>query len=307
MKQTKMTRSTTSLSRYVAANNILLEEKPFERELFMESFLVENPNILSIGDMEVTDIDVEIPIKAGRGRQGQDGRLDMLVRYNTGTTAALVELKLQTLITDPTTDKKSVLWQLADYLDKIPEIAKEQELEAVSEWIGIIGSDAIDYILADKIVNKGLYYQPAQGEKQGAFTEKKTAGAIRIGAITIRRFTGAGNSYVLTDTYLPIELKQKYVELIYQNERFSGRRVDALVWLINRIGPEKVRSYDIPNKGNLVLTEEEKRSNKYEQFCKPLESGLYINTHGSFNDFMTIIRKLKEHSILIEAEIMTSR
>lgn len=79
------------------------------------------------------------------------------------------------------------------------------------------------------------------------------------------------------------------------------------MWLINRIGPEKVRSYDIPNKGNLVLTEEEKRSNKYEQFCKPLESGLYINTHGSFNDFMTIIRKLKEHSILIEAEIMTSR
>lgn len=42
-----MTHSTTSLSRYVAANNILLEEKPFERELFMESFLVENPNILS--------------------------------------------------------------------------------------------------------------------------------------------------------------------------------------------------------------------------------------------------------------------
>ena len=104
------THSTTSLSRYVAANNILLEEKPFERELFMESFLVENPNILSIGDMEVTDIDVEIPIKAGRGRQGQDGRLDMLVRYNSSATA-LVELKHQTLITDPTTDKKSVLWQ----------------------------------------------------------------------------------------------------------------------------------------------------------------------------------------------------
>lgn len=201
-----------------------------------------------------------------------------------------------------------MLWQLADYLDKIPEIAKEQELTAVPEWIGIIGSDEIDYILADKIVNKGLYYQSAQGDKQGAFTEKKTAGAIRIGAITIRRFTGAGNSYVLTDTYLPIELKQKYVELIYQNERFSGRRVDALVWLINRIGPEKVRSYDIPNKGNLVLTEEEKRSNKYEQFCKPLESGLYINTHGSFNDFYdSTFRKLKEHSILIEAEIMTSR
>ncbi len=300
------THSTTSLSRYVAANNILLEEKPFERELFMESFLVENPNILSIGDMEVTDIDVEIPIKAGRGRQGQDGRLDMLVRYNSSATA-LVELKHQTLITDPTTDKKSVLWQLADYLDKIPEIAKEQELTAVPEWIGIIGSDEIDYILADKIVNKGLYYQPAQGEKQGAFTEKKTAGAIRIGAITIRRFTGAGNSYVLTDTYLPIELKQKYVELIYQNERFSGRRVDALVWLINQIGPEKVRSYKIPNKGNLVLTEEEKQGNRYEQFCKPLENGLYVNTHGSFNDFMTIIRKLKEHSIQIEAEIMTSR
>lgn len=92
------------------------------------------------------------------------------------------------------------------------------------EWIGIIGAMNRLYS-GDKIVNKGLYYQSAQGDKQGAFTEKKTAGAIRIGAITIRRFTGAGNSYVLTDTYLPIELKQKYVELIYQNERFSGRRV----------------------------------------------------------------------------------
>ena len=55
------------------------------------------------------------------------------------------------------------------------------------------------------------------------------------------------------------------------------------------------------------LTEEEKQGNRYEQFCKPLENGLYVNTHGSFNDFMTIIRKLKEHSIQIEAEIMTSR
>ena len=83
--------------------------------------------------------------------------------------------------------------------------------------------------------------------------------------------------------------------------------MDALVWLINRIGPEKVRSYDIRNKGNLVLTEEEKQGNKYEQFCKLLENSLYVNTHGNFNDFMTIIRKLKEHSIQIEAEIMTSR
>lgn len=84
MKQTKMTHSTTSLSRYVAANNILLEEKAIQRENSLwRVFLVENPNILSIGDMEVTDIDVEIPIKAGRGRQGQDGRLDMLVRYNS--------------------------------------------------------------------------------------------------------------------------------------------------------------------------------------------------------------------------------
>ena len=75
--------STPTLSRYVAANNILLEEKPFERELFMESFLAENSGILNIDDMEVTQIDVEIPIKNGRGND-RNGRLDMLIRYNSG-------------------------------------------------------------------------------------------------------------------------------------------------------------------------------------------------------------------------------
>ena len=155
MKQTKAMHSTPTLSRYVAANNILLEEKPFERELFMESFLAENSGILNIDDMEVTQIDVEIPIKNGRGND-RNGRLDMLIQYNSGAVA-LVELKHQTLITDPATDKNSVLWQLADYLDRIPTLAAEQQLTEVSEWIGLIGSDAIDYMLADKIVNKGLY------------------------------------------------------------------------------------------------------------------------------------------------------
>ena len=305
MKQTKAMHSTPTLSRYVAANNILLEEKPFERELFMESFLAENSGILNIGGMEVTQVDVEIPIKNGRGND-RNGRLDMLIQYNSGAVA-LVELKHQTLITDPATDKNSVLWQLADYLDRIPTLAAEQQLTEVSEWIGLIGSDAIDYMLADKIVNKGLYYVPGKDRERGSFTDKKTAGAIRIGAITIRRFTGAGNSYILTDTYLPSELKQKYVELTYQGEQFSGRRVDALVWLINRIGPERVRAYEISNKGNLVVTEAEKQGSKYEMFCKLLENGLYVNTHGNFEDFKTIIRKLNEHSIQVEAEIMTSR
>lgn len=69
----------------------------------------------------------------------------------------------------------------------------------------------------------------------------------------------------------------------------------------------RVRAYEISNKGNLVLTEAEKQGSKYEMFCKLLENGLYVNTHGNFEDFKTIIRKLNEHSIQVEAEIMTSR
>ncbi len=74
----------------------------------MESFLAENSGILNIDDMEVTQVDVEIPIKNGRGND-RNGRLDMLIQYNSGAVA-LVELKHQTLITDPATDKNSVVF-----------------------------------------------------------------------------------------------------------------------------------------------------------------------------------------------------
>ena len=75
----------------LSVNNILLEPAPFKMELVMESFLVENPAVLSFdGDVIPEVLDYEIPLSNGRNKK--NGRIDILAKY-TDKLAAIIELK----------------------------------------------------------------------------------------------------------------------------------------------------------------------------------------------------------------------
>ena len=84
------------LYRHLTANNIQLEEMPFFREISMEAYLIENPDILALDNDELSSLsilDAEVHIPEGRGRKGTDGRIDLLALYGE-STIALIELKM---------------------------------------------------------------------------------------------------------------------------------------------------------------------------------------------------------------------
>ena len=169
--------------RHLTANNIKLTPMDFKRELSMESYLIENPDVLILDDDELATIEIlkaELPIKGGRVKRNTDGRIDLLVLYGESTLGVL-ELKLGELTKDH-------LDQLEDYLSETHQIEKlvERELHiAEPKYIGVLVGSAIDKNLAESISSGCLIRD-----------------SIPVAALTLRRYKGQDNNiYVITDTY----------------------------------------------------------------------------------------------------------
>lgn len=171
------------LYRHVTANNIHLQEFPFQRELSMEAYLVENPEVLRLDDDELSDVsivDVELPIVAGRSSKNSDGRVDLIAQYGEDTVA-VIELKLGVL-------NEHHLNQLEDYLNEVNQIGEivRTQLDIESpKYLGILVGSDIEASLSDRISNGDM-----------------VAGGIAVAALTIRRFRGEDNNiYVMTDVF----------------------------------------------------------------------------------------------------------
>ncbi len=70
---------------HLTANNIKLQEMPFIRELSMEAYLIENEDVLSLDEENLSDVEIidsELTIKFGRKSKDSDGRIDLLALYN---------------------------------------------------------------------------------------------------------------------------------------------------------------------------------------------------------------------------------
>lgn len=173
---------------HFTANNIKLDEMPFLRELSMEAYLVENPEVLCLDDDDFSQVDIietELALKEGRKSKHGDGRIDILSLYNN-STLSVIELKLGELT-------EVHLEQLEDYLKekkRIIEYVKgiNQELNNLDErtdFIGVLVGTGIKNDLAEKL--KGGY---------------NVYGEIPIVGLTLKRFRGKDNQiYVLTETY----------------------------------------------------------------------------------------------------------
>ena len=137
--------------RQITANNIELKEYPFLKELAMEAYLMENGDILKLDAQnfaDVTILDAEIALKAGRKTSNRDGRIDILAQYGLDYLS-IVELKIKEI-------NEQTLLQLEDYLSekeqiirKHPEFWEDSEIEP--NWVGVLIGTSISPELQRKL------------------------------------------------------------------------------------------------------------------------------------------------------------
>ncbi len=165
------------LFRQVTMNDELLKEFPFTRELVMQAYVLEHPEILKLDKIyDAPDIyEEEITIRGGR--------IDMIATYS-GEHIAVIEFKNVGLVEDSLKQLEGYLEQKERLENLNPPIIPDGKNKNLG-WIGILIGTSIDPELAYKI-SKGYSYND-----------------IPIAAIIIERFRSAKtrNVYITTDTY----------------------------------------------------------------------------------------------------------
>ena len=200
-----------NIFKQITANNIVLNEYPFWKELAMEAYLLENEEILRLDKenfSEVSVLDAEIHLKDGR--RDRNGRIDILAKYSA-EYLAIVEIKLEEI-------NDASLTQLEHYLDKKEQLLddnKDYWTEEVSpKWVGILIGRRISSDLREKLL-MGYKY-----------------GEIPIAGITINRFRGDKNEiYVVSDTYFKFQYSSKdYSRFIFHGIKYNkARLVNAVI------------------------------------------------------------------------------
>jgi len=83
------------LYRHITANNVILKEMPFLREISMEAYLIENSDVLALDADELSTVTVlgdEVSVVDGRPGKRGDGRIDLIAQYGD-STFGVIELK----------------------------------------------------------------------------------------------------------------------------------------------------------------------------------------------------------------------
>ncbi len=231
---------------HFTANNTKIKEFKFPRELVLESYLIENSEVLSLDDkiyVAPVILGAELKLTGGRkNKQGDgridicDGRIDILASYNN-EIFAIIELKLGELT-------EQHLKQLEDYLGQSQEVEKlikehlsdEQDTPTV---VGILVGETINDDLAKKI-------------KDGYVFTNDTKEKIKIAALTIKRFQNEkGQIYVWTDAYFKSNSKDmtkyKFNGTEYAKNRFILEVVKGYCESNPKISFEELRK-EFPDK-----------------------------------------------------------
>jgi len=288
--------------RQITANNIVLQEYPFIKELAMEAYLIENEEVLSLDKhnfANVTVLDAEIALK--KGRASGDGRIDILANYG-GEYLAIVELKNAPL-------DEQALAQLQDYLNQKEQILQMHNYwepqDTPPKWIGILVGTAITTELQEKL---------AQGY---AYND------IPIAALTIRRFRSAERKdiFVVTDTYFKFNYGNKdYSKFSFEGKEYNkGRLVNAVIQKYVALNPattygqlEKAFPARLQGNYGVFNTLEEataifNKSNHKRYYIKPQEvidlaDGVAIATCNQWNphNIQAFIEQADKHGLMIE-------
>lgn len=199
------------LHKHISANNVSIDNFPFQREIAMEAYLIENPTVLSMETDGFNDVEIlkcEVTLLDGRVDKNSDGRIDILAKYGQ-EYLAVVELKLGELTETHLTQLESYLKERQQILQKFPD-TWDTTVSSQPKWIGVMIGATINPDLMLKI-RKGYYYD----------------NDIPIAALTINRYKGKdGNVYVVTDTYFIERVKNKdYTKYIFNGQKFGKNRL----------------------------------------------------------------------------------
>lgn len=171
----------------ITANNITLNPYPFWRELAMSAYLWENEEILKIDDVilgEPMVLEAEIALK--KGRQGRDGRIDLLAQYGM-EHLAIIEIKKEEIDSKALKQLEGYLKQRQQIKNNRSELWKDEDTSP-EKWIGVLVGTSISSELQQKF-SSGYQYDDGNNN-------------IPIAAITLQRFRGEnGEIFVISDTY----------------------------------------------------------------------------------------------------------
>ena len=190
------------LHKHITANNVTLEKFPFQREVAMEAYLIENPVVLSIESFdEVEILNSEVSLLDAGVKKDTDGRIDIFAKYGQDCLA-VVELKSGKLNQDHLDQLKNYLEKKSQIIEKFPDIW-DPTVSKNPKWIGVMVGKTIDPDLMLQI-SKGCY----------------VCDDIPIVALTLNRYRDKdGNIYVITDSYLP----EKFKNMDYTKYSFNGQ------------------------------------------------------------------------------------
>lgn len=200
------------LHKQISVNNEVVVKFPFQREIVMEAYLIENPTVLSMetdGFNEVDILKYEVTLLDGRVDCSTDGRIDILAKYGQ-EYLAIVELKLGELTEKHLIQLESYLEERQQILQKFPKIW-DTAVGSQPKWIGIMVGETINPDLMLKI-RRGYYLADTD---------------IPIAALTINRYKGEdGNIYVITDTYFVERVKNRdYTKYIFKGQKYGKNRL----------------------------------------------------------------------------------
>lgn len=208
------------LFRHLSVNEELLEPFPFKRELSMEAYLIENEDVLAIGDLrDVSIIQEEVTLKKDNSNS-VDGRIDILATY-ANEYIAIIELKLGELNESHLNQLKRYLEKKKQIISKYPDIIDGNNDNI--KWIGILVGSSISTDLAKKI-NDGCQEHEAQ-----------------IAALTIQRYKSTnGGTYITTDTFFNNQsLSKDVTKYKFNGETYGkGRLVLAVLKQYVQDNPE---------------------------------------------------------------------
>ena len=245
------------LLRQMSVNDEMLAPFPFKRELSMQAYLLENPDILNIDDV-YSDVQIyaeETPVLDGGIRSDSNGRIDIVASY-AGEHIAIIELKNAPLTLEHLEQLEAYL-KVKEELLKLPIPILSEEETREPKWLGILIGNAIADDVEQKI-SDGYQYD----------------GAIPIAAMTIQRFRSkTGQVYVTTDTYFKTPAQGKdYTKYIYNGNTYSKRRL-VLAVVQNHVATNPDISFsrlsqDFPitlHKGYGVFTTLEEANREYSE------------------------------------------
>ncbi len=207
------------LNKHFNINNVSLDKYDFDRELNMESFIIENERVIQINSDWLKDVSIllsEEPLPNARKKTGKnDGRVDIVAIYNQ-EYLAIIELKKGKLNKKDHLDDQlnGYLSERNQIIDKYKDIW-DSKLKGAPKWIGILVGNSIEKDLVDFIVN-----QPTGKD------------VIPIAAIIINRFRGSDNNiYTVSDVYFNEKHKPKNYDTYSYNGRIynKGRLALAVI------------------------------------------------------------------------------